>query len=66
MKDLTKRWIEFAREDLKAAEALIVAPQSFRSYQLSVMHCQQAIEKVLKAVLMEKGVFKSTNIIDSQ
>ncbi len=55
MKDITKRWIEFAKEDLKAAEALIVAPASLRSYQLSVLHCHQGVEKILKAALVEHG-----------
>ncbi|OGL78688.1 hypothetical protein A3J43_03195 [Candidatus Uhrbacteria bacterium RIFCSPHIGHO2_12_FULL_54_23] len=55
MQDITKRWVDFAKEDLKAAEALIIAPESFRSYQLSVLHCHQAVEKILKAVLVEQG-----------
>lgn len=51
MKKITKKWVEFAKEDLKAAEILF----SSKSYRNCIYHCHQAIEKLLKAMIIEKG-----------
>lgn len=54
MKDLVKRWLEYAKADLEAAEVLVNHPKSHYSYQLAVLHCHQAIEKILKTVIIAK------------
>jgi len=51
MKKLTKKWIEFARRDLKDAEILFKA----KSYRGCSWHCHRAIEKILKAIILKKG-----------
>ncbi len=51
MKKITRKWLEFARKDLKDAEVLF----NGKSYEGAIWHCHQAIEKTLKAVLVEKG-----------
>jgi len=50
MKQETKKWIEKARDDLKKAK------DNFRigHYDLASFLCQQAVEKSLKAVLIER------------
>jgi HEPN domain-containing protein len=50
MKKITKKWLEFAKEDLKNAKILLKE----KSYRGSSWHCHQAIEKILKAVIIEK------------
>jgi HEPN domain-containing protein len=51
MKEITKAWFEFAKQDLKDAEILL----KNRSTKGCVWHCHQAIEKILKAIIIEKG-----------
>lgn len=50
MKEEVKRWMEQALADLKSAR------NSFKSkdYYLSAFMCQQAVEKVLKALYLKK------------
>jgi len=55
MKDIIKKWLDFAKADLEAAEVLLCHPKSNYSYQLCVLHCHQALEKILKAVIIKKG-----------
>jgi HEPN domain-containing protein len=55
MKNLTKKWLDFARADLEAAEVLLKSGKTHWSYQLCVLHCHQAIEKILKTVIVKNG-----------
>lgn len=50
MKDITKRWVEYAEKDLEAAQGLLGA----KCWQHCVLNCHQAIEKILKAVIIEQ------------
>lgn len=54
-KDLIKKWLQFAKADLEAAEILVLSPKSHHSYQLAVLHCHQAIEKILKTIIVAKN-----------
>lgn len=65
MKDLTKKWLDFAKADLEAAEVLLNSGKTHWSYQLCVLHCHQAIEKILKTIIVENGdeVKKVHNLI---
>lgn len=45
------QWLEFARRDLDAGESLM----RDANYLLACFHCQQAIEKALKAFLLHNG-----------
>ena len=65
MKDITKKWIDFARADMEAAKVLLKSGETHWSYQLCVLHCHQAIEKILKTVIVENGdeVKKVHNLI---
>jgi HEPN domain-containing protein len=51
MKRITEKWVEFARQDLKDAEILF-RQKSLRGCS---WHCHQTIEKILKAIIIEKG-----------
>lgn len=61
MKEITKEWLDFAVKDLKAAENL--KTDKDLSY-ISAFHCQQAIEKSLKAIIeeFELGFIKSHDL----
>ena len=50
MKKITQKWIEFAKKDIRDAEILFKG----RSYEGSIWHCHQALEKILKAIIVEK------------
>jgi HEPN domain-containing protein len=58
----TQAWLKIAREDLAAAELLLQKG----IYRMVCLHCQQAVEKISKALLTEWEVeFKRThNIVD--
>lgn len=62
---ITKKWFDYAKADLEAAEILMKHPKSSWSYQLAVLHCHQAIEKLLKTVIVSKGkeVYKIHDIV---
>lgn len=62
MKRETEEWLKIAFEDFKAAESLF----EDGLYRMVCYHCQQAVEKSMKAVLVEHGIaFQRThNIID--
>jgi len=65
MKDVTKKWVAFARGDLEAAELQFQHGGTRGSaYQIAVFHCHQAIEKILKAHIVEqdKEVKKSHDL----
>jgi HEPN domain-containing protein len=51
MRKITKQWLIAANEDLQAAEKLL-SVQGLTN--LVVFHCQQCVEKSLKALLEEK------------
>jgi HEPN domain-containing protein len=53
MKDNAKSWFVFAGKDLQGAKQLLDANGL---ENLVLFHCQQAIEKVLKAILSEHNV----------
>ena len=55
MKKVTKKWLDFARADLEAAEVLLNSGKTHWSYQLCVLHCHQAIEKILKTIIINQG-----------
>ncbi len=55
MKNLTKKWLDFAKADIEAAEVLLKSGKTHWSRQLCVLHCHQAIEKILKTVIVENG-----------
>ena len=50
MKETTRRWLQTAENDL--AVARIAHENGF--YNQCVFHCQQAVEKVLKAIWIER------------
>lgn len=57
-KDYTK-WLEKARHDLQAARLLL---QGEEVYDIVAFHCQQCVEKALKAFLLYKeGVLVETH-----
>lgn len=62
---IVKKWLDYANADLEAAEILMKHPKSSWSYQLAVLHCHQAIEKLLKTVIVSKGeeVYKIHDIV---
>jgi len=51
MKDETKLWLNYAEENLKSAEILLKS----HLYNPILQNTQQAIEKYLKAIYIEKG-----------
>lgn len=53
MKPITETWLEFARKDLHGAKTLL---DEKGLENLVLFHCQQAIEKILKAILSEYNV----------
>lgn len=55
MNVIVKKWFDYAKADLEAAEILTQHPKSSWSYQLAVLHCHQAIEKLLKTVIVKNG-----------
>lgn len=62
MKPESQAWLEIAPEDMAAAELLL----QNGIHRMVCLHGQQAVEKILKALLTECGVeFKRThNIVD--
>lgn len=51
MKPETERWVQLSDEDVQMAEAALER----ELYAPCVFHCQQAIEKMLKAVWVERA-----------
>ena len=61
MKDETKKWLEYADENLKSAEVLL----DNKLFNPCLQNAQQAVEKMLKAVLIEFSIkFKKTHSIN--
>ena len=60
MREDLKELIESAEEDLKLAEVAL----NMRLFKSSAFHCQQCVEKMLKAFLLyKKGNYPFTHII---
>lgn len=55
MDAIVKKWLDYAKADLEAAEVLSQHPKSHWSYQLAVLHCHQAAEKILKTIIVARG-----------
>lgn len=55
MRRITKKWLEYAKCDFEAADVLLRSAKTHRSYQLCVLHCHQALEKILKTLIIDKG-----------
>ncbi len=61
MKDQTKKWLEYADENLRSAKVLL----DNKLFNPCLQNVQQAIEKMLKAVLAELGIkIKKTHSIN--
>jgi HEPN domain-containing protein len=54
LRDLVREWIEKAELDYQAAAQLLEAGDRLR--QIVAFHCQQAVEKYLKAFLVRHQV----------
>jgi HEPN domain-containing protein len=61
MKDETRKWLEYADENLKSAKVLLDS----ELFNPCLQNAQQAVEKMLKAVLVEFSIkFKKTHSTD--
>lgn len=61
MKEQTKTWLEYADENLRSARVLLES----NLFNPCLQNAQQAIEKMLKAVLAESGIkIKKTHSIN--
>ncbi len=61
MKSETLQWLKYADENLKSARVLLDS----KLYNPCLQNAQQAVEKMLKAALVEKSVqFKKTHSIN--
>jgi HEPN domain-containing protein len=58
--DETHAWLDRARRDLRAAKLLVAG----QAYAESLFHCQQAVEKALKAFLtFHQKPFRKTHVL---
>lgn len=56
MKETTKKWLPFAQADIETATILLSSKTKSRwTNMLILWHCQQAIEKMFKAIIIEKS-----------
>ncbi len=53
-KDYIRRWIELAKDELKMAEDLMSV--EFPVYKGVCLHCQQAVEKIMKGYVLTLGL----------
>jgi len=53
MKEITKKWLEFAKNDLEAAKILLNGSKK-NIYYACFYYCHQSLEKNLKAILAER------------
>jgi len=51
MEEITKKWLERAKYDLDTAGAMLTS----RRYLYVAFMCQQALKKILKAIIVERG-----------
>jgi HEPN domain-containing protein len=52
MKDETKIWLEYAKENLKSSKVLLES----KLYNPCLQNIQQSVEKAIKAILIEKSI----------
>ena len=52
MKDDTKKWLEYADENLRSAKVLLGS----KLFNVCLQNAQQAVEKMLKALLIESDI----------
>ncbi|PIT93803.1 hypothetical protein COU00_02425 [Candidatus Falkowbacteria bacterium CG10_big_fil_rev_8_21_14_0_10_43_11] len=57
MKEKTKKWLPYIQADLQTAEASLSSRKAKSRWTnlLILWHCQQAIEKSFKAIIIEQG-----------
>ncbi len=56
MKEIIKKWILYANADLDVAQRLFQSPKPNQwTYLLVLWHCHQAIEKMLKMLIVKQG-----------
>lgn len=56
MKAKTKKWLPFVKADLETARVMLRQKNRNRWTNILILfHCQQAIEKLFKAIIVEKG-----------
>lgn len=55
MKKLTLKWVKYAEIDLEGATIALGSKKNRYSSQLCILHCHQALEKILKSILVEKN-----------
>ncbi len=61
MKDETKIWLEYAKENLKSSKVLLES----KLYNPCLHNVQQSVEKAIKAILIDKSIrFKKTHSIN--
>jgi len=61
MKDQTKKWLEYADENLRSAKVLL----DNKLFNPCLQNVQQSVEKMLKAALVESGIkIKKTHSIN--
>lgn len=62
-KDLLKRWMQFAKEDLIVAKEILKS--EFPIYRAACFQCQQSVEKYLKAyqILFEIRIVKTHDLV---
>jgi HEPN domain-containing protein len=62
-KDLLKRWVQFAKEDLIVAKEILKS--EFPIYRAACFQCQQSVEKYLKAyqILFEIRIIKTHDLV---
>ena len=56
MKEETRKWIAKALNDYKTAEKLLKLPENEVITDTLCFHCQQTVEKLLKAFLVENDI----------
>jgi len=60
--ELVKSFVEASKSDLSAAVSLL----KDKNYNNSIFHSQQAVEKIVKAILIVHGKFKATHIVSPE
>jgi len=56
MEEILKKWILHAQADLDVAKRIFNSPRPTSwTYLLTLWHCHQAIEKMLKMVMIKRG-----------
>jgi HEPN domain-containing protein len=58
MKDETRVWLEYAKENLKSSKVLLES----KLYNPCLQNIQQSVEKAIKAILIEKSIILKKHI----